>query len=157
MRIRKLIIERKTQESDSGWRSDDLQPRYSPVFTRTRPIRAGWRWRSARAVSGEREFVLVALCHPGRNNWQAMLILCTENGGGSLVGRYEYHGNHPGLHAHTHCRRGGIEIGPSSVDNLLRVPSSGTRHRRHFALTENGFWEVARRFFRVRERKGPLL
>ena len=156
MRICRLIIEEKTQESDSGWRSDDLQPRHSPVFTRTRPIRAGWRWRSARAVAGERQFVLVVLCHPGRNNWQAMLILCTESGG-SLVGRYEYHGNHPGLHAHAHCWRGGNEIGPGSVDNLLRVPSSGVPHRRRFAWTENSFWEAARRFFRVKEGKGPLL
>jgi hypothetical protein len=156
MRLRKLIRELKTQETDTDWRSDQMQPRFAPVFARTRLIRAGWKWRSARAVSGEREYVLTALCNPRRENWQAMLILSTK-AGGAVVARFEYHGSHPGLHAHAHCQRGGLEAGPNGIDNLRCVPSSGSHHRRRFAWTENRFWEAARKFFRVEERKGPLL
>lgn len=156
MRIRRLITELKTQETDTNWRRDDMQPRHAPVFARTRPTPAGWQWRAAAAESDVRQYVLYAFCNPGRENWMAMLILRAESGA-SVIGRLEYHGSHPGLHAHAHCVRGGLEVGPSSIDNLARLPSSGTYHRRTVAWTENGFWEAARRFFRVHERKGPLL
>ena len=99
--------ERKTQDSDTGWRRDDMQPRHAPVFTRTRPVRSGWQWRSAKAESVERQYILNALCNPTRDNWQATLILCTE-AGASVIGRYEYHGSHPGLHT---CMRIASEAG----------------------------------------------
>lgn len=156
MRVRHLIKERKTQETDTGWRRDDMQPRYAPVFTRTRPVRSGWQWRSARAESAERQYILNALCSPVRDNWQATLILFAE-AGASVVGRYEYHGSHPGLHVHADCERGGLELGSISIDNLPRRPPAESFHRRTSAWTENTFWEAARRFFRVEERKGPLL
>jgi hypothetical protein len=156
MRVRRLIAERKTQESDTGWRHDDIPPRFAPVFARTRPIRAGWQWRSAKAVSAERQYILTALCNSLRDNWQAMLILYSQEGA-SMIGRYEYHGSHPGLHGHADCQRSGLELGPVSIDNLQRRPAARAFHRRTFAWTGNTFWEAARRFFRVRERKGPLL
>jgi hypothetical protein len=156
MRVRKLIVEPKTQETDTGWRRDDMQPRFAPVFVRTRPIRSGWQWRSARAEASGRAYVLTGLCNPRRDNWQAMLILRTDEGA-SVVGRYEHHGSHAGLHAHADCQRGGLEIGPASIDNLRRRPASDAFHRRVHAWTEDGFWEAARRFFRLRERTGPLL
>jgi hypothetical protein len=156
MRVRYLIKERKAQDSDTGWRRDDMQPRHAPVFTRTRPVRSGWLWRSAKAESVERQYILNALCNPTRDNWQAMLILCTE-AGASVIGRYEYHGSHPGLHLHADCDRGGLEFGSMSIDNLPRRPPAQSFHRRVSAWTENTFWEAARRFFRVEERKGPLL
>jgi hypothetical protein len=156
MRVRNLIKERKTQQSDTDWRRDDMQPRHAPVFTRTRPIRSGWRWRSARANSAERQYILNALCNPARDNWQATLILYAE-AGASVVGRYEYHGSHPGLHVHADCERGGLELGSNSIDNLPRRPPALSFRRRTSAWTENSFWEAARRFFRVEERKGPLL
>ena len=93
---------------------------------------------------------------PTRDNWQATLILCTE-AGASVIGRYEYHGSHPGLHVHADCERGGLELGSMSIDNLPRRPPAHSFHRRSSAWTENTFWEAARKFFRVEERKGPLL
>ena len=41
--------------------------------------------------------------------------------------------------------------------DLPRRPSAGAGQRRILAWTEDSFWEAARRFFRIRERKGPLL
>jgi len=156
MRVRNLIKERKTQQSDTDWRRDDMQPRHAPVFTRTRPVRSGWQWRSAKAESVDRQYILYALCNPARDNWQATLILYAE-AGASVVGRYEYHGSHPGLHVHADCERSGLELGSISVDNLPRRPPAQSFHRRTSAWTDTTFWEAARRFFRVDERKGPLL
>jgi hypothetical protein len=156
MRARNLIKERKTQQSDTDWRRDDMQPRHAPVFTRTRPVRSGWQWRSAKAESVERQYILYALCNPARDNWHATLILYAE-ADASVVGRYEYHGSHPGLRVHADCERSGLELGSISVDNLPRRPPAQSFHRRTSAWIENTFWEAARRFFRVEERKGPLL
>jgi hypothetical protein len=156
MRVRKLLIEPKVQQTDSNWRRDNMQPRHAPVFRRTRPVRSGWQWRSARAESANREYILTAFCNPSRDNWQAMLILC-EEAGASVIARYEFHGSHPGLHVHADCARSGLETGPTSIDNLPRRPVARAVHRRTGAWTENSFWEAARRFFRVRERKGSLL
>ena len=159
MRVRHLIATKKVLETDSDWNTTDLQPRFAPIFPKTTPIRAGWKWRSAKAVSSENEYVLLAKCNPRRDNWQAFLILVGD-GGASVVGRFEHHGSHPGLHAHAHCERSGIETGARSLDGLVRVPPAigrGSYHRRTHAWTESGFWEAAKGFFRVHERKGSLL
>jgi hypothetical protein len=156
MRIRSLITAKKVQTTDTSWSHADLQPRHAPIYKRTKPIRAGWQWRSAQAESGNAKFVLLAECNPRRGGWKAALILETENGA-SVVSRLEDHMSHPGLHLHADCDRGGQEIGASGLDGLGRRPSAGARHRRLQAWTENAFWEAAKTFFRIEERKGPLI
>lgn len=158
MRVRHLIASQKELLSDTDWQTADLQPRYAPIFPKTTPIRAGWKWRSAKASEGSKEYILLAKCNPRRDNWQAFLMLNTDEGA-SVIGRFEHHGSHPGLHAHAHCERSGIEIGPRGLDDLVRIPTAGSKsyHRRTNAWTESGFWEAAKTFFRVSELKGPLL
>ena len=39
MRVRHLINEEKTTESAGQWSTKDLQPRYAPIYTKTKPIR----------------------------------------------------------------------------------------------------------------------
>lgn len=148
MRPRKLIAEPKTQESDTRWRTSDLQPRYAPVFLRTLPNRGGWQWRSAKAAGNRNEYILLARCNPNRGNWQSILIL-DGSGGASVVARLEDHGSHPGLHAHTDCERSGLHTGPETLDGLLRIPPAGDHHRRKRAWTAEDFWESSRRFFRI--------
>lgn len=159
MRVRRLIAAKKELQTDSDWQTNDLQPRYAPIFPKTTPIRAGWKWRSARASSADADFVLLAKCNPIRDNWQAFLIATTKDGSSSVVGRFEHHGSHPGLHVHAHCQRSGVEVGTRSLDDLARIPSAGSNsyHRRTNAWTERSFWEAAKRFFRVKEKQGPLL
>lgn len=159
MRVRHIISERKQLQADTGWRTDDLTRRHAPIFPKTKPIRAGWKWRSAKVHGASGQFVLLAQCNPNRDNWKAILLKLDAEGSGSAVCRFEYHGSHPGLHAHGHCQRSGIEIGPSGLDDLVRAPKAGpaTYHRRHNAWTENGFWETTKRFFRIRDQSGPLL
>jgi hypothetical protein len=159
MRVRHLIIERKVLESDSGWRSDDLTPRNAPIFIKTKPIRAGWQWRSAKAIGQSGNFILLAECNARRANWKSMLMFVNPDRTASVIARFEQHGSHPGLHMHSDCRRSGIEIGATSIDGLLRIPNaaSDSHHRRVSSWTENSFWEASKRFFRARDREGELL
>jgi hypothetical protein len=156
MRVRKLIAEQKTLKTDSDWQDRDIQPRFAPIFPRTRPNRGGWKWRSARAEGTSGAYMLFAQIHQARNNWKAALIKVTPTGG-SIVARLEYHGSHPGLHAHSDCNRSGLEEGPQGLDGLARFPRSDSAHRRTNAWTENGFWEEAKQFFRIEEKKGSLI
>ena len=155
MRVRHLVTDHKWVDSDTGWSSNDLPPRHAPIYPKSRPIRAGWRWRSARLDSADESYVLLVLCNAGRDNWQAILIRNLSNGA-SVVSRYEYHGSHPGTHAHFNCSRSGIEVGATSLDHLSRSPRAGQVHRRLNGWTEQTFWEAAKQFFRVTENDGPL-
>jgi hypothetical protein len=157
MRIRKLVSEPKVLTSDTNWRSDDMQHRYSWILEKTEPVRAGWRWRSATAAGpGGREYLLLTQCNPIRDQWKAWLIFRTSSGQASLVSRLEYHGTHPGLHVHADCERGGF-AGPSSIDHLARIPPVNRRHRRKITWREQSFWDQARLHFRIKHPKGALL
>jgi hypothetical protein len=155
MRVRHLIREQKIQRSDTGWQLTDMPPRHSPIYTKSRPIRAGWKWRAAHCEAKGRKFILTALCNVGRDNWKAVLIIEADEGT-SVVARFEYHGSHPGLHGHSHCERSGLEFGASGLDDLVRCPKEGKRHRRDNAWTEATFWEAARQFFHIEDDNGPL-
>ncbi len=156
MRVRHLISQKKTQRSDSGWQTTDMPPRHSPIYTKSRPIRAGWKWRAAHCESENGvKYILTALCNTARDNWKAVLMLETD-AGTSVVARFEHHGSHPGLHAHSHCERGGTEVGAGGLDDLVRAPKEGKTHRRNNAWTETTFWQAARKFFRIEDDNGPL-
>lgn len=155
MRVRHLISQPKYIDSETTWSTEDLRPRHAPIYPKTKPIRAGWTWRSARCVSVSEDYVLLAECNPSRDNWKAMLLL-EATGGWSAVGRFEFHGSHPGLHVHSDCDRSGLEPGPRSIDGLTRIPGAKAFHRRLGAWTEHSFWEAAKRFFHVEHRVGLL-
>ena len=155
MRVRQLIAANKSIESETAWSSKDLQHRHAPVYPKTKPIRAGWVWKSARCAAGVQNYILLAECNPPRDNWKAMLILETPTGW-SVVGRFEFHGSHPGLHFHCDCDRSGEEPGAKSIDNLERIPRAKSFHRRSSAWTENSFWDAAKKFFRIQDQRGLL-
>ena len=146
--------------SDTTWSSSDLPPKHSFIYPKTKPMRAGWQWRSAKARSANApqptDYVLLSECNPRRGNWKAALIVQTRDGP-SVVGRFEFHGDHPGLHAHSDCERSGLETGPTSFGNLSRFPDGGRFHRRTHFWTPVTFWEAAKRFFRIAEQKGSLI
>ena len=99
---------------------------------------------------------LTVRCNSEKGDWNSVLSVKTDQGG-SVVARFEFHADHPGLHAHAECNRGGIEVGPTGLDSLIRFPNTGSFHRRATVLTDGGFLEACKRFFRIEERKGPLL
>ena len=155
MRVRHIVSLRKTLVSETAWETTDIPPRHAPIYVRSMPIRAGWKWRSSRLEAGSQDFVLLAHCNPLRDNWKATLIIALDEEV-SVVGRFEHHGSHPGLHLHSHCERSGIERGISGLDNLQRLPQNGNYHRRDAAWTDGTFWEAAKRFFHVEQDNGPL-
>lgn len=156
MRLRHLIAKNKLLKNDTGWSTSDMPPRHCPVYTKTKPITAGWQWRALHCEGADNtKFILTIYCNPRRDNWQAFLIIET-NGGASVVARFEHHASHPGLHGHGHCDRGGLELGTSGLDGLLRFPKVGESHRRSHAWTEGTFLSAAKKFFRVTEDRGPL-
>ena len=124
MRVRHLIQQKTRQKTDTGWSSNDLPPRHAPIYSKIRPIRAGWKWRSATYDANGVKFILTALSNSRRDNWQSFLMVETTSGV-SVVARFEHHGSHPGLHGHGHCDRGGIEVGATGLDHLIRAPKAG--------------------------------
>lgn len=156
MRIRQHIRRPKIIESDTDWRDDDLPPRFSGIYERTRPMRAGWRWRSVLAKADGIEYIFLLQVKPRQDNWLAWLILKEENSC-SIVSRYEYHSSHPGFHAHADCTRGGVEKGPDSIDNLLRIPKVSSPNGPTITLKERTFWEKSRKHFRIEFKQGQLL
>ena len=157
MRLRKMVAECKVLASDTKWREDDLPPRHSVIYEKTRPMRGGWKWRSVTAKSNKGEYVLLAQCNPRKDEWKAWLIYKTEEGSPSVVSRLEFHGSHPGLHVHAHCARGGVEEGSSSIDGLPRIPSAHQPHRRVHVWQEDTFWNYSLEHFRIRDAQGDLL
>ena len=158
MRVRHLIAAPKLQISETaGWSTSDLPPKHAPVNAKTRPSRAGWRWRSLRARGDDgREYVMFALANPSRDNWKAALTVEVSGSGHSIVAKFEFHASHPGLHVHADCGRSGIETGSTSLDRLPRTPKTGNMHRRINAWTEASFWKSAKAFFRIYEMQGTL-
>ena len=154
MRVRHLVAEPKTISSDTTWRFDDMAPRYSGLYTKTKPIRAGWQWRSVVALSEHKEYIFLVQGHEEKDNWAAWLVLKTD-GGCSLVTRFEYHGSHPGFHVHAHCERGGIEEGTGSINDLVRIPKA-TSKGAVITLRRDKFWEHARVRFRISFPTGSL-
>lgn len=90
-----------------------------------------------------------------RGDFKSILMEETASGV-SVIARFEYHSSHPGLHVHAHCERGGIEIGPTGMSDLARIPPIGKKHRRVAAFTLSTFWEEARRFYGIMDDNGPL-
>ena len=152
-----MVSEDKLFASDTSWRTDDLQPRHSWIFEKTKPIRAGWKWRSTLAHGAQGEYIMLTQCNPRRDEWKAWLIYKKPAGNPSLVIRLEFHGSHPGLHVHAHCDRGGLEEGGSGIDGLARIPPADRSHRRVNAWREDTFWEMARRHFHIEFPMGTLL
>jgi len=156
MKIRRIVADRKTVVSDTGWKDDDIPPRYSGVYEKTKPNRNGWRWRSVLAKSAAEEYIFLTQINEASDNWKAWLIL-KVGGSASIVSRFEYHGSHPGIHVHSHCDLAGREVGPQLINNLVRVPEASSRHRRQQTFRASSFWETARQHFRIEFPKGDLL
>lgn len=144
--------------ADTGWRDGVIHKQQAPWHEAGIQDRESWKWRSITARSNrDVNYILLIRFRLVNLNCQAILGRKVE-GGWSAVGRYEYHSDHPGLHLHAHCDRGGLETGPTSLDNLQRIPERLSRCRQSRAdWTKDSFLNAARQFYRVVEPKGSLL
>lgn len=154
-RLRWLVAERKQILTDTGWRHDDLPPRLSGIYPKTRPIRAGWEWRSVLTSGSAYKHIFLTQINEDRDNWLAWLVAISP-AGGSIICRYEYHGSHPGFHLHAHCERGGIETGPATINGLLRIPGASSAGM-VTTIRRDSFWERAREKFRIDFPTGTLI
>lgn len=156
MRVRSILNLEKKITADTLWKQDDVPKRHCPINSRTKPIRAGWEWRSVRAQAADgRSFIAYLEVNLRRGDFKSVLIEDTVNGP-SVIARYEYHSSHPGVHAHAHCERSGIEIGASGMDRLVRAPRLKSHHRRSGSLSLSTFWLAASRFYGLKSDPGPL-
>lgn len=156
MRIRHIIEKPKVIRHDTHWRTDEMPSKFSGVYPKTMPARPKWKWRSALASDGEWEYILLCQVNEGKDNWLAWLIR-RDDDAGSVVSRYEYHGDHPGLHVHADCSRGAIEFGPTSIKVPLRIPRLKSRGTRPAPARADLFWKNACLHFRCDYEKGVLL
>lgn len=76
MRVRNIVSGEKTIVTETKWSTKDMPPKHAPVYSKTKPIRAGWQWKSAK-IKGQNsaEYILVAECNPERNNWRWLIPL----------------------------------------------------------------------------------
>lgn len=156
MRVRHIISSKKTISADTSWKTTAIPTKHSGIFPKSMPVGPAWQWRSALAFDGEKEYILLCRVNLSKDNWLAWLI-GKNSSGWSLVGRYEYHGNHPGLHVHADCERGGIEVGPTSIKTYLRIPRVSSRGTRPSPSRLDLFWKNACQHYRMDYEKGDLL
>ena len=156
MRVRKLIHEEKVMGQPTGWSFGGTPPRHVPVFRQTFPTGRGWQWQSVSAQNDSNEYVLHVRCNVNKDDWMAWLMIRLEEGW-SIVGRFEYHSSHPGLHVHANCVSSGVLAGEKSISECDRFPTGGRYHRRIQAWTPDGFWNRALKFYRIECPKGALL
>jgi hypothetical protein len=149
--VRHHLLSRKTMTSDSGWRSDQITPRFGP-YPETRPCPAGWQWRSlALSTPTSRKYRLFFEVDPSRGKWKAVLVEVTDAGRCRALIRFEDQpgGRGGGLHVHANCDRNPDLTGAESLDMAYTLPDHGMRRRRRTVWTRARFCHFAARFFRV--------
>jgi len=149
MRSAALIRAGKTVVEVGTWQSGRL-PRTAFPLSRS-PIKLGptWRWRLERLRAGVADLRLLVFFRMDREEFAAWLAQDTT-AGLVILARLEDHGTHPGLHLHIQCRDDvGRPVGRQVYPGLLRLPRSGTLHRRRGGFTEMDAWAVAQRFFNI--------
>jgi hypothetical protein len=156
LRARHLIHEKKTTVASTDWSYGGTPPRHVPVFQRTFPIGKGWQWRFVSAKNDKNAYVLHVRCNSEKDERKAWLMIKLEKGW-SIVGRFEYHSSHPGLHVHSNCVSSGLLVGEKSISECDRFPDGGRYHRRIQAWTPDVFWNRALKFFRIVDERGTLL
>lgn len=72
--VRADLTCRKEVVKDTGWRNDDLQPRFS-LYPHTRPCSARWEWRCLILKDDNHgRFRVLLDVSPQLGKWKAMLI-----------------------------------------------------------------------------------
>lgn len=147
--LRDELTIHKRIHRDTGWRSDDLPPRYS-VYPSTRPAAARWEWRCFLLSTDDgRKFRLLFEVSPAFGKWKAMLIRVPEPGSPTAVMRFEDQPGRSGggLHVHAHCEQIDDVSGASSINMPYILPDHGRHRRRRTAWTKAMFCMAAGSFF----------
>ena len=146
--------------SDTGWKIGPIQPRYAPVFPKSRPLPPGWEWRAFSLEAPDEQLTLLLQTASGRNKYMAWLMRSGKAGTGVLLVRIEDQPGKRGLHVHADCRNP-LRSGPAGLGaGGMRYPGHGNRHRRTQNWTRDTFWRQVRDMLRVehfdKDGQGPL-
>ncbi len=164
MRVRRLLAKPKVVVKAGDWKTGKMTRNAFPLH-RSRSLVLGvhWTWRvdvlNMKEDRTGRELRLLTAFEPSKQNFLAWLSY--KRGDSYVVlGRLEFHGTEPGIHAHAACDAEADEITPGIVKPLgtRRAPRYGQRHRRDgYEMTENTALSTAFRFFNVRGAEGEML
>jgi hypothetical protein len=147
MRTKSLIIEPKIIESETVWSNGDIPPKHYPIYKNKYPSRGEWRWRSLKLKGKINNFVLLLMCNTMKEQWKAVLMIVEHTDKSFAVARYESHGTHPSIHAHTEC----YDVREKQMNDWkFLVPKHSSVNRRiRKVYNENTFEKDALDFFRV--------
>ena len=147
--VRDDLTVRKRIVKDTGWKSEELPPRFSPYPT-TKPMAARWEWRCFTLTCDDgRNFRLLLEVSPQLGKWKAMLIKLSETGDPTAIMRLEdqpgQHGG--GLHVHANCDQRQHLTGADSVDMVYTLPEHRRHRRRRGGWTKPLFCMTVSAFF----------
>lgn len=146
--VRADLTCRKEVVKDTGWRNDDLPPRYGP-YPHTRPCPARWEWRCLIVDGGQgARFRMLLEVSPQLGKWKAMLIRDGETPV-ALMRFEDQPGSQGGLHIHANCDTNGDLTGAESIMMAYTLPDHGRRRRRRLSWTKAMFCRASSDFFRV--------
>lgn len=149
--LREDLTVRKRLTKDTGWRSDDIPPRFS-VYPVSRPTGSRWEWRCLLLLSDDgRVYRLLIEVAPALGKWKAMLIKVPQDGPPVAIMRLE---DQPGkfgggLHIHAHCDQLDDLSGAKSVEMRYTLPDHRQHRRRRLAWTKALFCKASGSFFRT--------
>lgn len=148
--VRDELTCRKRVKKDTGWRADELPPRYS-AFPASRPCGRRWEWRCfVLETEDGRSFRMLVEVSPHLSKWKAMLIRAPEGAPPVAIMRFEDQpGAQGGLHVHASCDDNRDLTGADSVNMTYTLPDHGRTRRRRRAWTKALFCKAAGEFFRT--------
>lgn len=160
MRVRGAVAKPKVVSKAGEWKSGKMTRTAFPLH-RNRSFTLGtqWSWRvDVLDVKGT-EMRLLTAFEPLKQNFLAWLSY--KRGDSYVVlARLEFHGTHPGLHAHAVCNSDleDVTAGVVKPFGTLRLPEATKTHRRlKYEMTEATALSTAFKFFNVQGAEGEML
>jgi hypothetical protein len=123
MHLKQLIRAPKAIIDQGSWQDGKKMPKTAFPLSKNRgfSIRARYRWRIIKFSCLRSEFRILIFYRSDIEEYAAYLGQLTE-GEMTVLCRYEYHGSHPGWHAHTTCEDvRALDSGRTSQSGLKRL------------------------------------
>lgn len=151
MTTRRIALARKSISSDTGWKTGNLPPRHAPVFSKSKPHRPGWEWRSLRILDDDGNvYICLFEISPNFGKWNSRLIAKCDDGSWAVLIRLEDQPGKSGLHVHANCY-GERLYGAESMNMPERIPQHDSLHRRQTAWTKHSFFFAAVSILRIHD------
>jgi hypothetical protein len=154
---KELLRRPKTIKSFGEWKvvtGKSVMPKTAFALSKNNGYVLGrnWHWRVDVLDTAGQELRLLTCFNDEQEEFKAWLAM-PRPGGLAVIGRLEFHGDHPGWHAHVQCGEvNEIETGDQDY-RMLRLPGGMMPHRQtSFDVSESKAMTRAFRFFCVSDR-----